>query len=237
MCIYIYIYVLFTHRLFTHILFTHRLFTYRLFTHIPIYFSPIYSLNAGQGGIDTPPSPMHHDTQKTTKGHTLITTYLHLFTKFLHAHQALPPGLSNPTSFALDNFSLAFGWLSYWYVRLVFGDGASCCARLLSHLYCGVGGGGLGWWVGSENIPVYMHTDTYTHSRSFLALAQTHTHTHWMLRHSIFSCTCTHLKDRISSMSLFIPERVPELFMLFTCIVQEGRLCPHWTKVADVGKY
>ena len=47
----------------------------------------------------------------------------------------------------------------------------------------------------------------------------------------------THLKDRISSMSLFIPERVPELFMLFTCIVQEGRLCPHWTKVAEMGKY
>ena len=49
--------------------------------------------------------------------------------------------------------------------------------------------------------------------------------------------THTHLKDRISSMSLFIPERVPELFMLFTCIVQEGRLCPHWTKVAEMGKY
>ena len=47
----------------------------------------------------------------------------------------------------------------------------------------------------------------------------------------------THLKDRISSMSLFIPERVPELIMLFTCIVQEGRLCPHWTKVAEMGKY
>ena len=47
----------------------------------------------------------------------------------------------------------------------------------------------------------------------------------------------THLKDRISFMSLFIPERVPELFMLFTCIVQEGRLCPHWTKVAEMGKY
>ena len=47
----------------------------------------------------------------------------------------------------------------------------------------------------------------------------------------------THLKDPISSMSLFIPERVPELIMLFTCIVQEGRLCPHWTKVAEMGKY
>ena len=49
--------------------------------------------------------------------------------------------------------------------------------------------------------------------------------------------TNTHLKDRISSMSLFIPERVPELFMLLTCIVQEGRLCLHWTKVAEMGKY
>ena len=116
-------------------------------------------------------------TRKTTKGHTLITTYLHLFTKFLHAHQALPPGLSNPTSFALDNFSLAFGWLSYWYVRLVFGDGASCCARLLSHLYCGVGGGGLGWWVGSENVPAYMHTDTYTHRVDLFLHLHRHTHT------------------------------------------------------------
>ena len=47
----------------------------------------------------------------------------------------------------------------------------------------------------------------------------------------------THLKDRISSMSLFIPNRAPELILLFTCLVQEGRLCPHWTKVAEMGKY
>ena len=47
----------------------------------------------------------------------------------------------------------------------------------------------------------------------------------------------THLKDRISSMSLFIPNRAPELILLFTCLVQEGRLCPHWTKVAKIGKY
>ena len=47
----------------------------------------------------------------------------------------------------------------------------------------------------------------------------------------------THLKDRISSMSLFIPNRVSELILLFTCLVQKGRLCPHWTKVAEVGKY
>ena len=47
----------------------------------------------------------------------------------------------------------------------------------------------------------------------------------------------THLKDRISSMSLFIPDRAPELILLFTCIVQEGRLCPHWTKVAEMGKH
>ena len=47
----------------------------------------------------------------------------------------------------------------------------------------------------------------------------------------------THLKDRISSMSLFIPNRIPELILLFTCLVQEGRLCPHWTKVAEMGKY
>ena len=47
----------------------------------------------------------------------------------------------------------------------------------------------------------------------------------------------THLKDCISSMSLFIPNRIPELILLFTCLVQEGRLCPHWTKVAEMGKY
>ena len=49
--------------------------------------------------------------------------------------------------------------------------------------------------------------------------------------------THTHLKDRISSMSLFIPNRVSELILLFTCLVQKGRLCPHWTKVAEMGKY
>ena len=47
----------------------------------------------------------------------------------------------------------------------------------------------------------------------------------------------SHLKDRISSMSLFIPNRVSELILLFTCLVQKGRLCPHWTKVAEMGKY
>ena len=79
--------------------------------------------------------------------------------------------------------------------------------------------GGVGWGGVANNVQVYFHTHTscYATARS--------------------SCTCTHLKDRISSMSLFIPERVPELIMLFTCIVQEGRLCPHWTKVAEMGKY
>ena len=38
-------------------------------------------------------------------------------------------------------------------------------------------------------------------------------------------------------MSLFIPNRAPELILLFTCLVQEGRLCPHWTKVTEMGKY
>ena len=159
--------------------------------------------------------PRRHPCTMTRKNDQRAHPHHHLFTSIYDFFYTLvrhyPPDSLIPLRSHWTTLAPLAGFRTGMYVLFLVTE------PLVTQLYCGLGGGGLGWWVGSENVPVYMHTDTYTHTVDLFLhlhrhthtldatsqhlLLHVHTHTHWMLRHRIFFCTCPHwmLRHRIFS--------------------------------------